>query len=66
MTPDEFKAARNALGFSAAGLAKEWNMGINGGRNVRRWEAGDIPVNPIAAYCIQLMLDREKARQALS
>ena len=62
MTPQEFKDARHALGYSAAGLAKEWSMGANGGRTIRRWEAGGgIPVNPIAAYCISLML---KAHQS--
>lgn len=56
MTPQEFKQARNLLGLSAAGLAKVWGMGANGGRTVRRWEAGDVPVNPIAAYCIEMMV----------
>lgn len=55
MTPQEFKDARAALGLSAAALADLWNMGANGGRTIRRWEAGTVPVNPIAAYCIKLM-----------
>ena len=58
MTPAQFKAARNTLGYSCAGLADIWGMGKNGDRTVRRWEAGDVPVNPIAAYCLRLMLDR--------
>lgn len=58
MTPQEFKQARNTLGLSAAGLAGLWGMGLNGGRTIRRWESGVVPVNPIAAYCIQMMLDR--------
>lgn len=56
MTPTEFKNARNTLGLSAAGMASLWGMGANGGRTIRRWESGDVPVNPIAAYCIQMML----------
>ena len=56
MTPAEFKAARNELGLSQSDLAEVWGMGKNGGRTIRRWEAGDLPVNPIAAYCIALML----------
>ena len=56
MTPAEFKAAREHLCLSQADLAKEWGMGANGGRSIRRWEIGERPVNPIAAYCIQLML----------
>ena len=34
-------------------------MGKNGSRNIRRWEAGDIPVNPIAAFAIELMVEDE-------
>lgn len=56
MTPSEFKSARNALRLSQSDLAEVWGMGKNGGRTVRRWEAGDLPVNPIAAYCIALMI----------
>jgi DNA-binding transcriptional regulator YiaG len=56
MTPKQFKKARNYLGFSAAGLAELWGMGANGGRTIRRWESGQVPVNPIAAYCISLMM----------
>ena len=56
MTPDEFKAARNKLGLSQRDLAAEWGMGANGERTIRRWETGVVPVNPIAAYCIELMI----------
>ena len=56
MTPTEFKDIRQRLGFSTASLAEEWSMGKNGGRTVRRWESGDVPVNPIAAYCLRMML----------
>ena len=56
MTPAEFKKARHKLGISCAGLAREWGMGVNGDRSIRRWESGDVPVNPIAAYCIGMML----------
>jgi DNA-binding transcriptional regulator YiaG len=58
MTPAEFKEARNALGLSAAGLAELWGMGSNGGRSIRRWENGERPMNPVAAYCLRLMLER--------
>ena len=57
MTPAEFKQARRKLGLSQSDLAREWNMGENGARTIRRWEAGHTPVNPVAAYCIALMLD---------
>lgn len=57
VTAEQFKEARHKLGLSAAGLAELWGMGANGGRSIRRWESGERPVNPIAAYCIRLMLD---------
>ena len=56
MTPQEFKLARMALGYSQQALANEFDMGINGGRTIRRWESGQCPVNPIAAYTVRLML----------
>ena len=56
MTPEHFKQARRALGYSQQALANEFDMGINGGRTIRRWESGQCPVNPIAAYTVRLML----------
>nr|WP_309504303.1 hypothetical protein [uncultured Roseovarius sp.] len=61
MTPREFKEAREALGYTQAGLAAEWGMGKNGGRSIRKWESGDIPPNPIAAYCLRMMLCEAEA-----
>lgn len=57
MTPEQFKEARRALGYSQQALADEWGMGANGGRTIRRWEAGERPLNPIAAYTIKLMAE---------
>lgn len=59
MTPEQFKWARQSLGLSQAQLAELWNMGANGGRTIRRWECGERPLNPIAAYCIALMVQVE-------
>ena len=58
MTPADFKAAREALCLSQNDLAEVWGMGANGGRTIRRWESGERPLNPVAAYCIRLMLDQ--------
>lgn len=58
MTPAEFKEARHKLGLSQAKLAQEWGMGENGGRTIRRWEDGERPMNPVAAYCLRLMVDK--------
>src|SRR5690349_17020033 len=38
-TPEEFRAAREALGLSAEGLARM--LRVESGRTVRRWEAGE-------------------------
>lgn len=57
MTKEEFKDARKALCYSQQALADEWRMGINGARTIRRWELGERPVNPIAAYAITLMVE---------
>jgi len=56
MTPQQFKEARRYLCLSQRDLADIWGMGRNGERSIRRWEQGDVPVNPIAAYCITLMV----------
>ncbi|HAD28521.1 MAG TPA: hypothetical protein DCF96_07645 [Rhodobacteraceae bacterium] len=60
MTSEQFKDARSALGYSQQSLADEWGMGQNGGRTIRRWESGERPLNPVAAYAIKLMLDNMK------
>lgn len=57
MTPEQFKEARRALAYSQQALADEWSMGANGGRTIRRWEQGDRPLNPVAAYAIGMMLE---------
>jgi len=59
MTPAEFKSARRFLCLSQRDLAEVWGMGQNGERTIRRWEQGDVPVNPIAAYCIALMMETQ-------
>ena len=59
MTADAFKASRKHIGLSQRDLAEIWSMGKNGERTIRRWEQGDTPVNPIAAYCIRMMIKHE-------
>ena len=58
MTPEQFKEARRALAYSQQALADEWSMGANGGRTIRRWEQGDRPLNPVAAYAIVMMMGK--------
>ena len=60
MTPERFKKARQSLGLTQLQLSKKWNMGANGGRTIRRWESGERPVNPIAAYALALMIEGDE------
>jgi len=57
MTPEQFKDARKALCYSQQALADEWGMGDHGGRTIRRWEQGERPVSPVAAYAIRMMVE---------
>ena len=57
MTPEQFKSARRALGYSQKALAEEWGMGNNGDRTIRRWESGSRPMNPVASYAIFCMTE---------
>jgi DNA-binding transcriptional regulator YiaG len=57
MTPAQFKAAREAIGHTQDSLAREWGTKI---RRIGRWEQGTCPIDPIAAYCIQMMIDQHK------
>ncbi len=61
MTPEQFKDARRSLFYSQQALADEWNMGAHGGRTIRRWEQGERPLNPVAAYALSLMLERSQS-----
>lgn len=45
MTPEQVKAARKKLGLSQRGLAEQLRMGLNGERQVRRWEDGETPIS---------------------
>ena len=58
MTPAEFRAHREALGLSQAGLAELWGItGVHPARRISRWETGVTPIDPIAAYAIRLMVE---------
>lgn len=50
------RAARQRLGISADGLAVRLRLGENGGRTVRRWEAGQVPISGPAQVAIELLL----------
>jgi hypothetical protein len=48
--------ARQRLGLSADGLANKLRLGSNGGRTIRRWEAGEVPVSGPAQVVIELLV----------
>jgi DNA-binding transcriptional regulator YiaG len=55
------RAARKRLGISAEALAARLRLGENGGRTVRRWEAGQVPISGPAQVAIELFLRRASA-----
>ncbi len=55
-TPEDIRQARQRLKLSAAGLAAALRLGANGGRTVRRWEAGQIAFSGPVAVAVESML----------
>jgi DNA-binding transcriptional regulator YiaG len=64
MTPAELRQARRELGLSAAKLAAALRLGADGGRTVRRWEAGGNPIPGPAQVAVEMMLAMARARPA--
>ena len=54
MTPDEFRTARKALGYTQQSLADL--LGVDA-RSVRRWEAGERELNPTACRVLIWLRD---------
>lgn len=61
MSPADIKAARKRLGLSARALAEALNLGVHGGRTVRRWESGETPISGPAQVAITLLLEKRNA-----
>ena len=68
MTPDDFRAARQALGLTQNACAAR--LGIASGRTIRRWEKGQREIDPPAARLLAdlVALDalRERTAAALA
>jgi DNA-binding transcriptional regulator YiaG len=62
MTPADLRSARKALGLTQHGLAEALRMGANGGRTVRRWELGEIPITGPASVAIELLEQKAKVK----
>jgi DNA-binding transcriptional regulator YiaG len=60
MKPEELRAARHKLNLSAESLAQI--VGVESGRTVRRWEAGDREIPGSVAILVKLMLDHPQVR----
>jgi DNA-binding transcriptional regulator YiaG len=58
MTPERVREIRTALGLSQNGLAEALRLGVNGGRTVRRWEAGQLPISGPAQVALELMEEK--------
>ena len=58
MTPDDLLAARRRLGLTQTQLARALQLGGDGARTVRRWEAGERPVPGPVVVAVRLMLER--------
>lgn len=54
--PQAVKEARRTLGLSAADLAADLGLGGDGGRTVRRWEAGDFEPSGPTQLAIEHLL----------
>ena len=63
MTPGELKEARHALGLSADGFAHV--VGVESGRTVRRWEAGERDIPGPIVVLVGLLLSVPAARKRL-
>jgi DNA-binding transcriptional regulator YiaG len=58
-----FRRCRATLGLSAEGLARA--LWIGSGRTVRKWEAGDRAIPPLAWRCLYLIM-HERGDAALA
>lgn len=61
MKPAEIKASRKRLGLTQSGLADALRMGANGGRTVRRWEGGEMPITGPAAVAIEMLVQAKES-----
>lgn len=61
MTPADLKAARHALGLSAEGFAS-W-VNVQGGRTVRRWEAGDRDIPGPVRVLVTAAMESQDVRR---
>lgn len=61
LTPADLKSARRAFGLSAEGFARL--VGVESGRTVRRWEAGDRDIPGPVVVIVRALLASAAVRR---
>ncbi len=56
MTPDQFRAARKALGLTQHAMAEALRMGRWGFQSVAKWEKGEAAIPGPAQVAVELLL----------
>lgn len=64
MTPERAKLIRQEAGLSAARLARLFRLAKDGGRAVRRWEAGEREISGPVSILYELVERGELAETA--
>lgn len=55
MECEEYRRSRMRLGLSTKGLADLMGMGMHGGRSIRRWESGQVPIPNWAILIMKIL-----------
>lgn len=55
-TPDDFRIARERLGYTQGQLGELFHLGAYPDRTIRRWESGDVRIPRSAAIVLEAML----------
>jgi DNA-binding transcriptional regulator YiaG len=63
MSPAAVKEARARLGLTQSKLAALLRMGVNGERQIRRWEDGEVPISGPASVAIEALLTGWRPRR---
>ncbi len=66
MTPKQFKRTRERLGLSIDELADLLELGSNGDRTIRRWEAGEKDIPGPAILVMELCSEIPEVREYLN
>jgi DNA-binding transcriptional regulator YiaG len=65
MTPTQFKRLREQLGMTTDEVADLLELGVNGDRTVRRWEAGEKDIPGPVVLVMELCSEVPEVREYL-